>query len=116
MNHSKHSAEGQARRIFVDIDETICYYKGERIYQEAIPVPSRIAQINQLYEEGNYIVYWTARGIRSGIDYNALTKQQLTEWGCKFHEVSVGEKPHFDLLIDDKVQNCNSYFNDHLTL
>jgi len=116
MKHSKYSDEEDAKRIFVDIDETICYYKGERLYEEAIPVPSRIAHINELFDVGNYIVYWTARGIRSGIDYTELTTSQLTQWGCKFHEVSVGEKPHFDLLIDDKVQNCNTYFNDNLNL
>ena len=31
-----------------------------------------------------------------------ITKKQLDEWGCKYNELSVGEKPHFDLLIDDK--------------
>lgn len=116
MKHSKFSDEGDPKRIFVDIDETICYYKGERLYEEAIPVKTRIAKINELFEAGNYIVYWTARGIRSGVDYCELTTKQLTAWGCKFHEISVGKKPHFDLLIDDKVQNCNSYFNDNLVL
>lgn len=116
MNHSKHSEKGQARRVFVDIDETICFYKKERVYEKAVPVPSRIARINQLYDQGHYIVYWTARGVRSGVDYTELTTEQLNRWGCKFHEVSVGEKPHFDLLIDDKVQNCNSFFDDDLVL
>ena len=33
-----------------------------------------------------------------------LTKSQLTEWGCKYHELSVGKKPDYDLLICDKTK------------
>ena len=32
------------------------------------------------------------------------TKQQLDEWGCKYHELSVGVKPPYDLLICDKTK------------
>ena len=33
-----------------------------------------------------------------------LTKNQLNKWGCKYHHLSVGEKPHYDLLICDKTK------------
>ena len=85
-------------RIFVDIDETICFYKN------AIPNEKNIAKINKLYNEGHEITYWTARGSYSGIDYLELTANQLDEWGCQYHELSVGEKPHYDLLICDKTK------------
>jgi len=26
------------------------------------------------------------------------------EWGCKFHYLEMGNKPSFDLLIDDKTK------------
>ena len=32
-------------------------------------------------------------------------------WGCKFHELKMG-KPNYDLFIDDKNINCDTYFND----
>ena len=91
-------------KIFVDIDETICFYNGERHYPDAIPNMENIAKINKLYEEDNYIVYWTARGSVTGIDWLETTADQLDEWGCQYHELSVGEKPDYDLSICDKTK------------
>ena len=48
--------------IYVDIDETICYYKGDRDYNLALPLVDNIKKINKLYDEGHNIKYWTARG------------------------------------------------------
>ncbi len=92
--------------IYVDIDETICFYnRVDRLgYKEAIPSIENISKINKLYDEGNIITYYTGRGTVSKIDYYDLTKQQLEEWGCKYHELSVGEKPDYDLLICDKTK------------
>ena len=36
-------------KVYVDIDETICYYEGKRNYPEALPMPENIAKINKLY-------------------------------------------------------------------
>jgi hypothetical protein len=91
-------------KIFVDIDETICFYKGERHYPDAVPNMENIAKINKLYEEGHYIKYWTARGSVTGLDWIETTVNQLNEWGCKYHKVSVGLKPDYDLLICDKTK------------
>ena len=88
--------------IFVDIDETICYYKGDRYYPNAIPLPENIKKINSLYDDGHQITYWTARGTTTGKDLCKLTQKQLSSWGCRYHELSVGEKPAYDLLICDK--------------
>ena len=94
------------KRIFVDIDETICFYDGvERLgYKQAIPNLKNIEKINKLFDEGNEITYWTARGSYSGIDYFELTKSQLEKWRCKYHYLSVGEKPSYDLVICDKTK------------
>jgi hypothetical protein len=92
-------------RIFVDIDETICVHFGDRLgYKEPTPLMHHIEKINKLYDDGNEITYWTARGSYSGIDYYELTKSQLDNWGCKYHYLSVGEKPAYDLLICDKTK------------
>ena len=93
-------------KIFVDIDETICFYNGvDRLgYKNAIPNLTNISKINKLYDEGNKITYWTARGSYSGINYFELTKSQIEKWGCKYHYLSVGEKPNYDLLICDKTK------------
>ena len=91
-------------KIFVDIDETICFYEGERHYPDAIPDMENIAKINKLYEEGHHIKYWTARGAVTKLDWLETTTNQLNSWGCQYHELSVGEKPDYDLLICDKTK------------
>ena len=90
--------------IYVDIDETICFYKSEREYNLAVPDYESINKINKLYDKGNTITYWTARGSVTKIDWYNVTKQQLDKWGCKYHHLSVGEKPPYDLLICDKTK------------
>lgn len=97
--------------IFVDMDETICHRSEEhkQNYEKSEPYLERIEKINKLYDEGHTIMYWTARGSRSGINWFTVTYKQLQDWGCKFHELRLG-KPHYDLYIDDKSINCNEYF------
>jgi hypothetical protein len=69
--------------------------------QYAKPIKKNIEKINKLYDEGNTIVYWTARGSRTNINWYDLTNAQLDEWGAKHHELRV-DKPYYDLFIDDK--------------
>lgn len=94
--------------IYVDIDETICFYENRTYtnpdYSEAIPNYENIDKINKLFDEGHTITYWTARGSVTRIDWFDVTKNQLIEWGCKHHHLSVGEKPPYDLLICDKTK------------
>ena len=94
--------------IYVDIDNTICVTEGTD-YNEVTPMPERIEKIHKLYDEGNTIVYWTARGSVTGIDHSELTKKQFKEWGVKYHELKFG-KPPYDLFIDDKNINSENYF------
>lgn len=97
--------------IFVDIDDTICYYNGDKTdYNNAIPYYDRINRINTLYDNNNTIVYWTARGSKTGMLWFHTTLEQLTTWGCKFHELRLG-KPVYDLFIDDKNIESNVYFS-----
>jgi len=90
------------RVIYVDIDETICITPDNpRVYEQSLPIRENINKINDLYDKGNRIVYWTARGSRSGIDWYDLTKKQLVEWGAKHHDLRL-DKPYYDMFIDDK--------------
>jgi hypothetical protein len=91
-------------KIYVDIDETICFYEGIREYPKALPIRDNIAKINKLYDEGNEITYWTARGTVTGFNWFKVTQEQLSIWGCKYHHLSVGYKPAYDLLICDKTK------------
>ena len=74
------------------------------LLQAQLSLKKALLGINKLYEEGNHITYWTARGSTSKNDYYKLTKKQLVDWGCKYHELRTGEKPYYDLLICDKTK------------
>ena len=104
--------DSYARRIiYVDIDDTICHSYKKEDYANATPYDDRIKKINLLYDEGNIIVYWTARGTLTNIKWFNTTYAQLIKWGCKFHELKMG-KPAYDLFIDDKNVNSDDYFNN----
>lgn len=98
-------------RYFVDIDGTICTNTdGE--YKDAVPFSSNIRKINELYDAGNEIVYWTARGSTTGIDWTELTTNQLKKWGVKYTELHL-RKPHYDLFICDKAMNSDVFFSEN---
>ena len=103
-------------KYIIDIDGTICkeviLENGKKDYENHVPIIERIAAVNALYDSGNTIKYMTARGITSKIDYYELTLKQLEKWGAKYHELSVGKKEHYDIWIDDKAVNSESYFID----
>ena len=91
--------------IYVDIDNTIAntFKVGHTFdYTKHTPRHEQIAKINKLFDEGHEIVYWTARGSGSGIDWSELTERQLNDWGCKYTRIETQKKPSFDLFIDDK--------------
>lgn len=84
----------------IDIDHTICDNINSD-YPNSKPYKDRIKKVNDLYDAGNYIIYWTARGGNSGIDWSKLTESQLKKWGCKYHELNMN-KPKYDVWVDDK--------------
>ena len=92
-----------SKEIYVDIDKTICKTDGMN-YEDSLPIEENIKVINNLYEKGHIITYWTARGTKSGINFFEITEQQLRNWGAKYHSLKMG-KPAYDLLIDDKAIN-----------
>lgn len=92
----------------IDIDNTICKTHMSD-YTSADPYIERINKINELYDSGNVIIYWTARGGSSGIDWSELTKTQLKKWGCKYSELRMG-KPSYDVWVDDKAFNSEEWF------
>jgi len=93
--------------IYVDVDNTICRTTGTD-YPNAKPIAENISRFNKLFDEGNRIVYWTARGMKSGINWRELTEKQFREWGVKYHELRL-DKPSFDVFIDDRVINARDW-------
>ena len=105
-----------------DIDGTICIKQCEMQgsdYSEVEPIAKRIEKVNTLYDQGNQIIYMTARGMgrhknnaQSAIqDFYAFTAQQLKDWGCKYHYLFLG-KPAADFYIDDKGINDEDFFTN----
>jgi len=72
-------------RYCIDIDGTICTPTVGRDYHKAEPWQDRIKVLNKLYDEGNHIIYFTARAMG---------------------------KPHADYFIDDKAWPDKVFFND----
>tara|TARA_R100001594_G_scaffold146599_1_gene198227 strand:- start:5076 stop:5387 length:312 start_codon:yes stop_codon:yes gene_type:complete len=100
--------------FIIDIDGTICkeihLENGKKDYANHKPIPERIEKINKLYDDGHTIKYMTARGAVSKKDYRQLTENQLKDWGAKYHELDVGNKPHYDIWIDDKAFWSENFF------
>jgi hypothetical protein len=95
---------------YVDIDNTICYTENTD-YERSTPIIVNIEKINKLYDEGNTVIYWTARGSSSGKNWENLTKDQLDAWGCKRNDIKFG-KPSYDIFIDDKAIKSEVFFHD----
>lgn len=103
----------------VDIDGTICTKAQNFDYNKSQPLADRINKINELYDEGNVIIYQTARGMgrfnnnpQLAIqEFYSLTKEQLEKWGCKYHLLFLG-KPAGDVYIDDKGIKDDEFFKD----
>lgn len=95
---------------FIDIDDTIFELINKKDYTSAVAIPEAIEKVNSLYDEGHTIVLWTARGTVTGRDHRALTEEQLSYFGVKYHELRFG-KPAFDVFIDDKAINVREWLN-----
>ena len=97
--------------IYVDIDDTICTNIDPENYDNSTPILDNIQKINAFYEMGHTIVYWTARGTKTGVDWQDITINQFRKWGVKYHKLIFG-KPSYDIFIDDK--NINAIEIDDL--
>jgi len=96
------------KKYYFDLDNTLCITNGND-YKNSIPIKERIDYVNKLKLDGNTITIWTARGSKSGIDYKELTVNQLSDWNVIYDNLLLG-KPDYDIYIDDKSFNVDSYF------
>jgi phosphoglycolate phosphatase-like HAD superfamily hydrolase len=99
-----------------DLDNTLCETKSSD-YANSKPLLDRIEIVNKLYDDGNTVTIYTARGMGSTDNnqikaikkYYSLTESQLKLWGVKYHNLILG-KPSGDCYIDDKGINDNEFF------
>ena len=93
-----------------DIDGVIAYLSPDNNYSLAKPNFEIINKINELFNAGNYIVLFTARGSKTGKDWQSVTENQMKEWGVKFNEIRFG-KPFADYYIDDRMLSVHQLLN-----
>ena len=96
-----------------DIDGTICDNTNGQ-YEAARPRTHVIQRVNDLYDDGHRIIFFTARGATTGLDWRELTERQLREWNVKHHDLIMG-KPHADLYVDDKSVHPVDWLNGRPT-
>ena len=94
-------------KIVCDIDGIIANKMKDNDYSISTPVYKNIDIINKLYEEGHTIILFTARGYRTGLNWEDLTIKQLQKWNVKYHSLLFG-KPDADIYIDDKFFDLTS--------
>lgn len=107
-------------KYVIDVDGTICKKDHNLDYDQCYPLLERIKKINSLYDAGDTIVYFTARGMGRFSDnpeyaikeFKQLTQNQLSKWGCKYHQLILG-KPSGDIYIDDKGINDIDFFGEN---
>jgi carbamoyl-phosphate synthase large subunit len=92
----------------IDIDGTLCHTQGSD-YENSVPIIERIRVVNQLFESGNKIILFTARGSTTGKNWRETTEKQLNSWGLEYHELILG-KPFADYYIDDKGIRDSDFF------
>jgi len=94
--------EVTGRRFVFDIDGVIATVVADMDYASAGPMAGNIRIVNRLYDQGNHIILFTARGTMTGIDWSTTTADQMRRWGVKHHELRFG-KPAGDYYIDDRM-------------
>src|SRR4051794_34234427 len=95
------------RTLCFDLDGTLCSNTfGD--YETAQPFPWAIERVGELAAAGHRIVILTARGSATGIDWEAVTRGQLEEWGVAYDELHFG-KPSADVYVDDRAVNAEAW-------
>jgi glycerol-3-phosphate cytidylyltransferase len=79
----------------------------------------RIKRVNKLYDEGNIIKIYTARGMPDASGDITLVysnsyekvKKQIDSFGLKYHQLILG-KPRYDVFVDDKAIGDRLFFEE----
>lgn len=112
------------KTVAFDLDDVLCFRDqtlsvehviGSEKYEGCTPILKYIYLLNECYDDGYRIVIYTSRGMgqfdgdvaRCDKELRKVTTKFLAKHGIKYHELVFG-KIHFDLLIDNKVQNSRN--------
>lgn len=102
--------------IVIDIDDTILFTTN-RDFENSTPNQKVIDKINELYNKGWKIIFFTARGDRSCVTleekilkYDELTRNWLKKNNVCYSDVVFG-KPNADFYVDDKNMSVEDFLN-----
>ena len=102
--------------IVIDIDDTILF-TSNRDFENSTPNQKVIDKINELYNKGWRIVFYTARGDKSCNTleekinkYDELTRNWLKKNNVCYSDVVFG-KPNADFYVDDKNMLIDDFLN-----
>lgn len=93
-----------------DIDGVVAKLQKDLDYALSEPNERMIRIINKLYDYGNKIVLFTARGYVTGKNWSEVTQEQMKRWGVKYHELKFG-KPNADYYVDDKMLSLERLYD-----
>lgn len=96
------------KTFVVDVDGTIATTENGN-YFSSKPIKERIEKLNELFHQGNEIIYYTARGYKSGIDWREVTENQFKQWGVKCNKLIL-KKPYGNFYIGDGYINDKEFF------
>ncbi|MDD2973333.1 MAG: acylneuraminate cytidylyltransferase family protein [Lachnospiraceae bacterium] len=99
------------KRFVFDIDGVIALKREDLDYAKSDPNEKMIRIINRLYDMGNEIILFTARGYVSGVDWSETTRKQMESWHVKYHELHFG-KPNADYYVDDKMLDMQFLYDE----
>lgn len=105
-------------KLVFDIDGVICDEDNPDVSKRN-PYQKRIDYINNLYDNGNEIIIFTSRGMKStnndpvasDLKYRKITETQFAKWGLKYHKLFFG-KPNADIYIDNLNALIKDFFNE----
>ena len=95
-------AQFRGKTFVFDLDGVLATLTPNNDYSKAEPISPNIVVVNALFEAGNTIEVFTARGSKTGQDWTAVTKAQLEQWGVRHHKLTFG-KPFADYYVDDRM-------------
>ena len=93
-----------------DIDGVIAKIQKDLDYALSEPNERMVKIVNKLYDYGNKIILFTARGYVTGKDWSQVTKEQMQRWGVKYHELKFG-KPNADYYVDDQMISLDRLYD-----
>jgi capsule biosynthesis phosphatase len=104
-------------RIVIDLDGTICpIRKSNQTYADLLPLPNAVERINELKNEGHYIIISTARNMatcESNVgkvlkNVGKITLEWLDKYNIPYDEIFFG-KQNADVYIDDRAHRFDGW-------